>query len=237
MGGHRFTTGGFAMRRRAALRLLAGGACTISFTGCVHDGTWSIEKLLGWDDKPKAPKFTPALLQVSQRVEELGRRIIAQNTFTGLDPLFHTIGVSESVLFHRSSAELFISEGLVNKCKTEAELAAVICSELGAMMAEKRGAIAAGRDRDSIPDAALPGSSMGADGTRAAEVARQEVKTNERRDAAAKDATEHARNLLRCAGFNPLELDRVETLIRQSDRGEILRKQMAGSAAAPTWIK
>ena len=57
----------------------------------------------------------------------------------------------------RGTGEVFISEGLVKKCKTDAELAVVLCSELGQMMVEKRSGRAAGRDREPIPDVALPG--------------------------------------------------------------------------------
>ena len=42
---------------------------------------------------------------------------------------------------------------------------------------------------------------------------------------------------LKNAGYNPLELDRVEPLLKQSERGEQIRKQMGGSAPAPEWKK
>src|SRR5262249_32378475 len=119
------------MNRRITIGLLVWLTLLV---GCVHNGEWAaVEKFLGWNSPPKAPKMTPASLQTAERVETLGRRIIAQNTFTGLEPLFHTIGVPDLILFHRGTEELFVSEGLVNKCKTEAELAAVLCAELGRM--------------------------------------------------------------------------------------------------------
>lgn len=109
------------------------------------------------------PKATN--LPVAERVEMLGRKIIVQNTFTGIEPQIFTIGVKESVLFHRSSEELFISEGLVNKCKTEAELAAVLCAELGQMVAEKRTAKMTGRDVDPIRDPGYGGGPVLGGGT------------------------------------------------------------------------
>ena len=80
---------------------------------------------------------------VAERVELLGRRLVAQNTFLGIDPLFTTVGgrevgERELVLFHNGTEQLYISEGLVTKCQSDAELAAVLCSELGQMVAEKR---------------------------------------------------------------------------------------------------
>ena len=211
------------MLRRTAIGLTAG---LLGLTGCAHDGAWaSLEEVLGWEKvrTPKPPKFAPASLQAAERVETLGRRIIAQNTFTGLDPLFHTIGVSESALFHQGTAQLYVSEGLVAKCKTEAELAAVLCTELGQMMAEQRAGRAVGRDDDPIRDV---------------NAAPSQPREPQPKDGALPppgDPVKLARELMRGAGFDPAELDRIEPLLKQSDRGAILRKQMAGTAPAPKW--
>ncbi len=141
------------------MRRSAVGTAAVVFAslaaGCTADGQWSARKALGWEEvkTPSTPKLPRGHLAVGERIDTLGRRIIAQNTFTGIEPTFCNIGLTESVLFHRGTDELFISDGLVAKCKTEPELAAVLCSELGQMMAEKRGARRAGADRDTIPDA------------------------------------------------------------------------------------
>lgn len=228
---------------------LAAG-CALLSTGCAHDGEWSVKKALGWDDAPAArgampaPKnVPPASIAVAERVELLGKKIIAQNTFTGIEPLFMTMGMKESVLFHSGDEQLFISEGLVEKCKSDAELAAVLCAELGKMVAEKRTAKAVGRDVDPIPDAGYGGSPLFPGGTafdagQQANLAFQEKRNARgagRADPA--DATGTARELLTGAGYNPVELERVEPLLKQSDRGELLRKQMAGSAPLPEWKK
>jgi hypothetical protein len=220
------------MDRRAA----AGFAPVLLLLGgCVHEGTFSVEKLLGWDDgKIAAPVVTPESVQTAERVETLGRKIVSMNPFTGLDPLFHTVGVKESVLFHRGTAELYISQGLVEQCKTEPELAAVLCAEMGKMMAEKRGAASVGKDRDSIPNVALPDAN-GFDGSRAAELARQDTKPARPFTADEKNPELLARGLLRGAGYDPTVMEQVQTLLRQSKRGDAIRTQMAGSAAAPKW--
>ena len=129
---------------------------------------------------------------------------------------------------------MFISEGLVKLCKTDDELAAVICSELGQMVAEKKAVRRAGAERDSFPAESLP---SGPDDTgRAAEIAYQERRQKSVASAADPlDAAKQARLLLSTAGFDPALLDRVQPLLKQSDRGAILRKQMSGSAPAPTW--
>ena len=127
------------MNRRTRLGLVAGLGLLTGLRP--RRRVVGVERSSAGNHAGEAPReCLAASLQTAERVETLGRQIIAQNTFTGLDPLFHTIGVPEPMLFHRGTAELFVSEGLVNRCKTEAELAAVLCSELGQMMAEKQAA-------------------------------------------------------------------------------------------------
>src|SRR5438105_1247575 len=147
------------MNRRATLALAAG---LIGLAGCQHflfsesplfpagDVDWS--RLGAKVNTPDPAKVSARSLATAERVESLGRQIIVQNTFTGLDPLFHTVGVKDAVLFHRGPDELFISEGLAGRCKTDAELAAVLCSELGKMKADRQSARRVGRDKDPFPE-------------------------------------------------------------------------------------
>jgi hypothetical protein len=220
------------MNRRVAIGVAGAVLC---LTGCLHDMNREFDRLVRRDGvrTPKAPKVSPASLQTAQRVEDLGRQIIAQNTFTGLDPIFHTLGVPELVLFHRGTAELFVSEGLVKRCRSDDELAAVLCSELGRMMAENRVARGIGRDKDPIPAVALPDAAFNFDGTRAAELALQQKPVTP----AEADPVLLAKDLLRGAGFDPAELDRAEPLLKPSSRGEALEKQLSGTAPAPVWEK
>jgi hypothetical protein len=211
------------MYRPGTIALAAG---LIGLTGCVHHGSWSVEKMLGWQPgEPRAPKVSPASLETAERVESLGRRIITQNTFPGIDPLFHTLGVKDPVLFHRGAGSLFISEGLAARCKTEAELVAVLCSELGKMKAEQRSAERVGRDKDAIPEV----------GPGAAPAEKKPSQPSPNTEAA--DARKFARDLMTGAGFDPADLDRVEPLLRDAEKHDGLRKQMAGSAVAPEWRK
>jgi hypothetical protein len=219
------------MDRRAAAGFALG---LLLVCGCAHDGSFNIEKLLGWDDgKPAAPKVTAASLQTSERVDSLGRRVVAQNPFCGIEPLFNTVGLKETVLFHDGPSMLYVSEGLVVQCKTEPELAAVLCSELGKMVAEKRGAAAVGKDRDSIRNVSLPDGG-GFDAGQAEELARKDAaKRKFTADETSAEAV--ARSLMSGAGYDPAVLEQVKPLLRQSERGEAIRKQMVGTAPAPKW--
>lgn len=224
-------------------RLAAVAIATLFAAGCTTDGEWSAGALLGREEiKPPRDLTLPrAHLETAERVETLGRRIIAQNALTGIEPMFYALGVPEPVLFHRGPEELFISEGLVQQCRTDAELAAVLCSELGQMVAEKRALRRGGVDRDSFPEVGLAGGQALGGGTpldagRAAELAYQERDSGRHpKPVEPADARAIARDLLTGAGFDPAELDRVTPLLRQTDRGTALRKQMSGPAPAPKW--
>lgn len=213
-------------------------------TGCETDNNWTVNKILGWDNpkSPPMPNYPLPNTEIAERVENTGHRIIALNTFPGVDPLFTTIGVPETALFHRGPEQLYISEGLVKLCKSDGELAAVLCSELGQMVAEKR-AIRKPNDRDSFPESSLPGGVpvMSGGGTPEDAGRQAELAYQERRPKAAVvdtvDAARQARILLTGAGYDAALLDQVQPLLKQSQRGAALRKQLSGSAAAPVWTQ
>jgi predicted Zn-dependent protease len=222
-------------------------------TGCTTTddtwtiGEWSVKRALGWEEvqTPSLKQYPQASLPIAERVDSLGRRIIAQNTFSGIEPMFWAIGVPEPMLFHKGYNELYISEGLVKQCKTEAELAAVLCSELGQMIAERQAARRVSAERDSIPEVGLPGGTAIAtsggtpdDPGRAAERAYQEKRAKAQQPTRGEDARQLARGLMRGAGFDPAELERIEPLLKQSERGKALQKQLTGTAPAPPrWEK
>jgi len=222
--------GGYGMDRRA----VSGFACGLLLVcGCTHTGTLSVERLLGWEETGTM-NVTPESMKTAERVDGLGRRIVAQNPFSGLEPLFHVVWVRESVLFHRGTGEVFVSAGLVEKCKSEPELAALLCAELGKMSAEKRRAALHGKDRDGIANVSFPNPNA-LDASTSAEVAKQEKASPHRFTADELNADAVARDLLRGAGFDPSELEKAQPLLKQSQRGADIRKQLAGSAAAPKW--
>jgi predicted Zn-dependent protease len=212
--------------------------------GCETDGNSAVRKYMASQvvKTPSMDNFPKADYELARRVDEMGNRLIQLNAPIAVEPFFHTIGVPESVLFHRGPNDLFISEGLVKLCKTDAELAAVMCSELGQMVAEKKAVRRVGADRSTIPEIALPGGTpvMTGGGTpydaaRQAELAYQDKVPRAAPTIDPVDASKQARQLMSTAGFDPVALDQVQPLLKQSDRGAIIRKQMSGSAPAPKW--
>jgi predicted Zn-dependent protease len=218
--------------------------------GCVTDD-WSLRQTLFSEPAPKTiggapttgkpvktpntPKLPADHLETSERVSMLGQRIVTQNPFTGLEPNFFMLDVPEVVLFHRGTADVFISKGLIKQCQNDDQLAAVLCSELGQMVAEKRGLRKTGNDKDSIPASALPGGTL-AGGTavdlgRDAEAAFRE--RSQKKEAAS--VAKLSRELLTGAGFDASELEKVAPLLKQSERSAVIRKQMCNTAPPPKW--
>jgi hypothetical protein len=79
----------------------------------------------------------PGSKEASDRVCAAGGRIIAANQLIGFRPRFITTNSPQEEIFHRGTRDVFITEGLVRRCETEAQLAQVLCLELGKMVAER----------------------------------------------------------------------------------------------------
>ncbi len=211
-----------------AVLLMAPDGCfhTLSKNESAAGGRFKSVKI----ETPDAVTLPATSMAAAERVEALGQRIIEQNTFTGLTPLFLTIDVPESALFHRGTGELFVSRGLVAKCKTDGQLAAVLCRELGRMMAEKRAAKGVGLDPDAAD--APPPNPLG-EGTVASAPASPPEPTAAPGEPA--DALPLAKDLLRGAGFDPAELVKADDLLKGASRSDAMTKQIAGPAPAPKW--
>jgi predicted Zn-dependent protease len=180
-----------------------------------------------------------ASAQSATRVHAVGSAIVAAN---GADlsakPVFLTLGLSQPMIFHRASGEVVLSEGLVDRCGTDSELAAVICHELGKMAAARA-------DRESVrpseadllsspriaPD--VVGASHSADMTGLAEtamLARRGSRDTGRGEARPQRADPRAlaRNFLVKAGHSADDLVRVEPLLKDAEENAEKREVMRG---------
>jgi len=188
----------------------------------------------------KTPTVTAASVESAARVDKIGRQLLAGSPFLGVDVSFQTIGQPEPELFHRDAQGLFISEGLVLKCKTNEQLAGVLASEIGQMVAEMRMT-----ERMRLPEPTPP-SSLGPklDGTtdfdpgRAMELAQFEKSARrpaEKKLWASSDPKTIAKSLLKDAGFDPKLLDEVAPLLRDAGRNQTIAKQLGGRGDTPRW--
>lgn len=75
--------------------------------------------------------------ETAVKVDYVGRKLIAANPHIGLRPYFICVGLATPEIFHLEQKAVYVTEGLVKKCKTEEELAAVLAHELGRIVAER----------------------------------------------------------------------------------------------------
>ena len=188
----------------------------------------------------KTPAVSTASVESAARVDKIGRQLLAGSPFLGVDVSFQTIGQPEPELFHRDAQGLFLSEGLVVKCKTNDQLAAVLASEIGQMVAEMRMT-----ERMRLPEA-IPASASGVklDGSTDFDPARDMAlakldkagrRPADRRSWASSDPKVIAKGLLKDAGFDPKSLDDVAPLLRDAGRHQTIAKQLGGRGDTPRW--
>jgi hypothetical protein len=229
------------MRRIAAHGLLV---LALFATGCLQAGMnrgLSQVFSLGSDTTPgRAPS-----LEAAARVDQVGRQILAANPFTGGDISFQTVGSDEPAVFHRDAYSVFITDGLVNQCQTDGELAAVLCTELGQMVAERRNAARMGipEPLPNVPTGtnSLEAGGIPADQVRLAELGMMEKKyprkTAEQQRESYTDPHKLAVELLKTAGYDERELERAEPILRAANQNSMVVRQLAGPSAAPRWSK
>jgi hypothetical protein len=178
----------------------------------------------------------PAKEDIAWRVDAVGRKLIAANPQAGLQPRFGTIGVAEPEIFHADQTIVYVTEGLVRQCRSEAELAAVLASELGKMVSERE-AIALRETRMAEPRLPIalpigtPGNATSADPSYFVEIAKFEKehpKSARKQPLPAPDPQLIARTLLQQSGFQKTDLDAVAPILRNAERNCTLERQFKG---------
>jgi hypothetical protein len=205
----------------------------LGLSGCLWDDPHPGSARFGANGNvPSRDKLPPAPVQESSRVDSLGRQILAANPDLTIRPMFLAVGTPKVSAFHRGTTELYVSSGLVNKCASDAELAAVLCSELGKMVAENQ---PQRRLADREPPFAprigndAVGGSGDPDQTRRAEQAMWEQRNPRRPDSRVPTTAEPtilATAYLTKAGFSADDLTKVGPLLRQAESEPIFEQQL-----------
>jgi hypothetical protein len=194
--------------------------------------------------KPAAPRAPAATEETAKRVALLGEKVLADNPQIKVHPWFQCVGKPEPTIFHTAANQVVITEGLVRECKTEGQLAAVLCQELARIESERQAEAltAAQLMAREPPPACTVGNEVGgrfgeADGTRRAELAKFELQSPRPgsippQPPAPPDAL--ARTYLQKAGFRAADLDEVTPLLRRAEMNtRPLEKQMTGATPRP----
>ena len=214
----------------------------IGVTGCAGDGRlpdWFSDRPARDERRFDLANAPAASAKAATRVHAVGSAVVAANAADfATKPVFLTIGVPEPMIFHQSGGDIVVSEGLVAKCATDAELAAVIAHELGKMAADKAEKSAAQpADRELPPAPRLTsdvvGGSMAPDMTRQAEEALYDRRTPRGRTGPAgrssrPDPGTLARNYLARTEYDPDTLGRIETFLKEAEVNADKRDLMRG---------
>lgn len=120
------------------LAILGTALVGLASAGCLDEMLNRSGEIPGIGKPIDTPKLPEASIATAARVDQVGRELLAANPFIGVDPTFHTVALPEPAIGHPDFGGVVVTEGLVNRCKTDAELIAVLATELGQMSAEKR---------------------------------------------------------------------------------------------------
>jgi hypothetical protein len=181
----------------------------------------------------------PATEATAKRVLAVGQKVVLANPQIGLRPVFITVGSPEPEIFHKGGMlegyQVVITEGLANRCRDDAQLAAVLCAELGKLVSEREAlASPAVRQAEERPP---PSESIGfdaggtfgpPDGTRVMELAKYESKRPRAGTPPFPPPPPEvlARKYLTRAGFDAQALGDVAPLLRQAEDTFKVERQM-----------
>lgn len=189
---------------------------------------------------------------VARRVDAVGGRILAANPNLSVGPdlpvkpTFQVIGSTPPEICHRCST-IFISEGLVNRCPDDDQLAALLCLELGKMVSqcEAQAKLRARRLEQLPPTTIINNSDMGGiygppDGARITEIFKAEQGSRPSGILSSPLAPPDPKFLGCCyltrAGFKPASLETVAPLLREADRNTTMEKLLNGGPVRP-WVQ
>ena len=219
----------------ATLTALAAAGCNVGEFLRGEDGTSVANKPV---DLSAYPAARP---ESSARVHELGEALLAQSPFLGVEPVFYVVGRPEPEVHHADGLGLLVTQGLVDACKTDEELTAVLALELGKMSAEARSAKRLGVD--AAPDVGRGSSANGSAGGGPDDVQLrneaiyQQVTKKRAKAEPAQDALAIAEQIADNAALPRAALTAARKRLTEIVRATPIADQMSRKGNAPTWSR
>jgi hypothetical protein len=183
--------------------------------------------------------ISPQSFAAAERLDRVGRQILSTNPFLASAPAFGFVGTNDPELYHQNAEAIFCSEGLIAKCQSDDELAAVLCVELARITAESRNLVRLGM---AEPDTTLPGPKADPDPEQAdlgdARVVGASSEPAKRLASIPQtDVKALAAEWHRNAGYKPESFAKADALLALADGNAVTGKQLGGTGAAPRWTK
>jgi hypothetical protein len=173
-------------------------------------------------------KRAPAAEAAALRAINVAQKLLDANPGLGARPNLLTLGDPKKTIFHsgnpQAGAQMFISQGMIDACKDDGQLAAVLATELGKIAAERAAQEAMlGVDRNPIEERI--GDDHGAfgngDGTRLMEAARREALLKQQKPVKP-DPAALAKTYLTKAGYEADALKQVAGLLVDASKDDSL---------------
>jgi predicted Zn-dependent protease len=231
------------MRRWHGLFFFLIPACT-SFEG--QEKTASVGGQFNEAPPSTGPRVARSALptadeSVSLRVDYVGRKVVSANPQIGMRPIFATISSEQPELFHVDQRIVYVTDGLVKKLTSEADLAAALSYELGRMVAEREARVKQElRQAPPRPPIQVPvgnaGQFPGSDMVATAELARYDQQVQAQSKPPVRPNPDSlARAYLEKAGFQRVDLDRVQPALQAAARNGAIERQLKGFAPSGNW--
>jgi hypothetical protein len=149
------------------------------------------------------------------RVEEVARKVLAANPQLALRPRVAVTPAAELGLTHEGDYRVQITQGMVNSCASDGQLAAVLAWKFAQMSTERQARVEASltaQDREPMPDVRIgPDQTIGDLQLRNAELSKLGYtrRRNPEPTAPPQDPTPLARQILAKTGYAAIEMDAV----------------------------
>lgn len=148
------------------------------------------------------------------RVDAVASRILMHNKQLGLHARFEVIPGADRKMLHKSDRLVQLTEGMVDACVRDEQLAALLALELGRMAAQRQADRASDDERLPPLDVRIGGPDGGGFGPQLQQAEMAKLGMDRRKPASESppNAEDIARQILMRSGFAPAELDGIRNL-------------------------
>jgi hypothetical protein len=187
--------------------------------------------------------YSPGDKMQTARVTQLGNQLLTANLEIGMRPKFAIYGTENTEIFHTGTHMIHVTDGLVRKCASDGQVAALLAYEMAQMVIERE-ALASPKMRTAAknpPPELVIGNGIGdrePDESHKAELAQFEKLSKRElvKPLALPDRDTLAQRYLAKAGYDVGELEAVRPLLKEAERTYILEKQIKLSGNLTNWV-
>jgi len=202
--------------------------------GCTFERPDASPKPLGPGQIIRAPangqQMTQANIEACTRVYQIGEHILAANLDLPQRMVFRAAASPQAEIFHQGASSVLITQKLIDQCANDNQLAAILCTELGKMMAERA---ALTPTEPELPQRPLEGPTLNStvgsaneDPMRLAELAQYESQQHKITTPRIVDPQDLAKKYMTRAGYPVEELERVKPILRAAAEHSDLEMQL-----------